>query len=126
MEQLPSYGRCQSMSYASAKAIWRDYSGGIVLLTDLYARQRQQGHATALMEQVVTKAQQEDKTLFLAVGIFGPRWLKHPNTAELYAWYQRLGFVEVAKGFGPKRLDLMAHGGTVGPEVIDSLIAQMV
>jgi GNAT superfamily N-acetyltransferase len=89
---------CYSTSWS--RILTRNYGDGEcdVMTVDTMRGKRGQGHATALMKQVLADADSEGVTLLLTARAKHAA-IEHGglNQEQLEAWYERLGFVTVSR-----------------------------
>jgi GNAT superfamily N-acetyltransferase len=79
--------------YASATATVNMVADDIGFLNSVYARDRRMGHASGLMEQVISWADGKDVTLHLTAQGYGNGRIMHNQ--DLIAFYERFGFRRV-------------------------------
>lgn len=79
-------------AYESATARLKVMNGHLWVVS-VFARDRGKGHATGLLKEITSWADERGEVLFLSVGSANPR--KHPNILtdeQLISMYQRHGF----------------------------------
>jgi len=82
--------------HASATARLAIFPDGTALLSSLRSQARWRGHASGLMRDITSYADEHGLTIFLTVQAYG-----HPtnglNNRELEKFYERFGFVRDAR-----------------------------
>lgn len=81
---------------ASARCKLVDWGNGRATVSDLYATERRQGHARALLTHICEWADRKGTTLIITAGPYGDD--PKPTVEELLVFYESLGFEQLIKG----------------------------
>lgn len=81
----------REFNYESCSAVLIFWEDGRVFLSNVFSKERRNGHATVLLEILTEYADENMLDLSLRVMAYGEE--PRPNSVQLKAFYERFGFV---------------------------------